>query len=358
MRILGASSIGAILAILLSILVLSVLFLPYESVLIGPFLPTSNATTTIISAANTTVPIQPVTTITQANVSEGNTTLYAYALSLINNDRQKYGLGNVTLSNEPSAQQHADSMLAQDYFSHWDTYGMKPYMRYTLLGGRGAVAENVAYQYSAACSILGCTGNINPKSSIQQMEYDMMYNDSQCCDNGHRYNILDANHTDVSVGVAYNSSTVYFVEDFENTYVSWKNYGPDAATYEMYLSGALPDSMSLSSILISYDSPVENMSKAQLAATSSYGYGTEVAGVVSSPLYYYPGLATITADHYSATGEQFSISFNLKNLIKSNGAGEYTVMLWLQRPGGADFLASTFTVFVASDGSIYFPSNV
>lgn len=27
-------------------------------------------------------------------------------------------------------------MLYYDYFSHWDTQGYKPYVRYTLLGGQ------------------------------------------------------------------------------------------------------------------------------------------------------------------------------------------------------------------------------
>ena len=69
--------------------------------------------------------------------------LVNYALSLINSDRQSNGLQNVSLSSIDSAQLHAEDMLKNGYFSHWDMNGYKPYMRYTLAGGQGAVAENM-----------------------------------------------------------------------------------------------------------------------------------------------------------------------------------------------------------------------
>src|SRR5271168_2868739 len=67
-----------------------------------------------------------VTSQSNPNVSSGP--LINYALSLINKDRATYGLKNVTLSPITSAQQHSESMLQYNYFSHWDIYGMKPYM--------------------------------------------------------------------------------------------------------------------------------------------------------------------------------------------------------------------------------------
>ena len=72
-----------------------------------------------------------------------------YSLTIINENRTSSGLSPVTLSPEPSGQQHADSMLTNNYFSHWDTLGEKPYMRYTTLNGTGFVEENVAYEYTS-----------------------------------------------------------------------------------------------------------------------------------------------------------------------------------------------------------------
>ena len=166
--------------------------------------PTSIATTSA-PQSNTTVPPGGSTTI--SNYAQ-NSTVDEYALSLINNDRKQYGLPPVALSDEASGQQHSNNMLRYGYLSHWDVYGMKPYMRYTLLGGRGAVSENVAFISIQSCGLFGCHGNINVEQALKNMEYSMMYNDSQCCNNGHRDNILDPNHDLVSIGISFNSSTV------------------------------------------------------------------------------------------------------------------------------------------------------
>ncbi|MDE1874293.1 MAG: CAP domain-containing protein [Candidatus Micrarchaeota archaeon] len=317
-----------------------------------------NLTSTVLqynSSQNGTI---LTTTAQQVSVSGTEAQLDAYALGLINADRQQFGLANVTLSSEPSAQQHSDSMLTNDYFSHWDPYGMKPYMRYTLVGGTGAASENVAFRESESCGLLGCSGAINVKQALQQMEYDMMYNDSACCNNGHRDNILDPSHNQVSIGISYNSSSVYFTEDFVDNYISWSNYGISASTDEMHLQGTLQNGYKLNSVQISYDPPVVNMTRAQLDNTSSYGYGQTVAGVVSSPLYYYTGIQTIDADQYSTQGNGFSISFSMRSTIDKNGPGEYTVLVWLNDTAGHGFLGSTYTVFVDSKGGIYVPNNV
>jgi uncharacterized protein YkwD len=371
----GEVSAEAVVSLLLVIVALSLLYISYGNGTLGSIIPNlthvesttsiyassttvTSTTATTISGPKTTIQSTATTTMATTTVPGVNQALFKYALSLINNDRKDYGLSNVTLSPETSGQQHSQDMLNRNYFSHWDTYGMKPYLRYTLLNGRGSVTENVAYQYSAMCGLLGCSGNINVTDSLKEMEYSMMYNDSECCNDGHRYNILDANHNQVSIGIAYNSSTVYFTEDFVDNYVNWTNYGPNAANYEMYMSGSLSNSFRINSTIITYEPPVSNMSIEELKLTSSYGYGGEVAGVVSSPLYYYPGLTTIVADKYSVTGNKFEIDFNMRDLISKNGAGEYTIFQWMDDQRGVPFLGSTFTVFVDSGGKIFVPKNV
>lgn len=287
-----------------------------------------------------------------------------YTLALINKDRQAYGLPNVTLSPITSAQQHADSMLQYGYFSHWDIYGMKPYMRYTLVGGLGAVQENVAFTKSGvkAClgSICNSFGNLNLTNAIAQMEYSMVYNDSICCKNGHRYNILNPYHNQVSIGIAYNSTTVYLVEDFINNYIDWFNNTPSInSNNEVTLEGDISQGYKLSTIEMSYDSPVANMTIQQLDSTSEYGYGQPIAGIVGSPLDYYSSIATIVADNYYTKGNDFLVSFNINKLIQSNGPGEYTVEVWLNDTNtGNTTIGSTYTIFINSNGKAYSPSNV
>jgi hypothetical protein len=57
------------------------------------------------------------------------------------------------------------------------------------------------------------------ENGIAVSEWAMMNNDLQCCNNGHRNNILDPRANRVSIGIAYDSSShiIYFVEDFELT---------------------------------------------------------------------------------------------------------------------------------------------
>jgi len=148
-----------------------------------------------------------------------------FTLGVINQERAAASLNPVVLSSVPSGQQHADSMVYYGYFSHWDNQGYKPYMRYTLLGGTGSVSENAALNYctksppdsarpiAARCSLQTI------EKAINGSEWMMMNNDSACCNNGHRANILDPLHDRVSVGIAYNSTTIFLVEDFENSYI-------------------------------------------------------------------------------------------------------------------------------------------
>ena len=301
------------------------------------------------SSTNTTT----ITTTTFEPSNQSNQSLYYYALSLINKDRQQYGLSNVTLSSESSGQQHAQSMLGNNYFSHWDIYGLKPYMRYTLLGGTGAVSENIAYQSSSECVLSVCSGTIEPKTALEGMEYSMMYNDSACCNNGHRDNILNPDHTQVSIGIAYNSSTIYFVEDFIDSYINWTKSTPSysGTNGELRLSGNLQNGASFSDIEVTYDPIVSVMSRAQLDNTTDYSYGKSVAGVVKSSRYYYQGLDTIVANDWSVQGGNIDISFGLKNLTEQYGAGEYTAIVWLNDSKGNSFVGSSYTLFLSQNGT-------
>ncbi len=284
--------------------------------------------------------------------------LVVYALSLINHDRNTYGLQNVTASNITSAQQHADSMLEYSYFSHWDTYGMKPYMRYTLLGGTGAVDENIGYIYSSLGE--------NVTKTLAQIEYDFVYNDEQCCNDGHRDNILDANHTQVSIGIAYNATTVYFVQDFINNYVSWMDNTPAAdASQNVYLSGILTPGYNLTSVEVSYDPPIMNLTPAELADSpynGPYAQGTVIAGVGYSRFgrrFFYPNITTVNATTYSIQANRFNVQFPLAGLIRQYGSGEYTVDLWLASGNSSgEFVGATYTFFVNGQDQLYVPNYV
>jgi uncharacterized protein YkwD len=129
--------------------------------------------------------------------------LQQYALNKINEDRAKYDLPPVYLSSNEAAQIHAEDILRTKAISHWTTDGMKPYMRYSIYNGTGYVAQNIA--------VIGVSGpgTINPYTGIYDSEWQFMHNDTICCNDDHRHNILDKHHTQVSIGIAYTDNFLY-----------------------------------------------------------------------------------------------------------------------------------------------------
>jgi hypothetical protein len=273
-----------------------------------------------------------------------------YALALINQDRASNGTGAVTLSFVPAAQQHADSMLYYGYFSHNDTQGYKPYMRYSFLGGRGADFENVAAEYNAH---FASTSDV--QGAIKDLEGSMMTDDLNCCANLHRDNILATLHTQVSIGVAYNSTTVIFDEEFENYYVVL-NFSQSggctlAGSCQVTLSGIPTDpsvTRHLYAVYVAYDKPPSPATAAELnAGPHEYGPGTLIGGVLPpcNPLLgecqQFISGTTVYADKWTNTSSLIDIEFSLNDFVNGQttvsgttpayGAGIYTIYVVLGR---------------------------
>jgi hypothetical protein len=217
-------------------------------------------------------------------------------------------------------------MLYYGYFSHIDTQGYKPYMRYSLLGGVGAMEENIAF-ISWGGPHYSDTGSV--ESSIKVLEYSMMYNDSSCCNNGHRDNILTALHNRVSIGVAYNSSVVYLVEDFENYYVNLK---PTVVRYSVSLNGTpLNSSLKSEGIAVFFDPvPVAENASTLDSGPREYDPGTLIGGVVPPCILSCGGFRTgmtVQADNWQFDSSQLTISFSLVQFVQKYGAGVYTLYL-------------------------------
>lgn len=245
--------------------------------------------------------------------------LVNYALSLINIDRTTHGLSNVSLSPIESAQEHAEDMLEHNYFSHWDTNGYKPYMRYTLAGGKGAVTENIAWQYSS--------GSLDVKEAIKNLEWSMVYDDAES-NWGHRDNILDPFHNRISIGIAYDNHNVYYVQDFEDNYIEWSTF-MNIDDGEVTLSGSFGiRQLSIESINIFYDPLPTNLTSDQLNSFYSGGYsqGTFV-GMALPPNYESVEGITITAQTWIQTDNNFQIRFDLSQAFNVYGRGVYTLYL-------------------------------
>lgn len=285
-----------------------------------------------------------------------SSTLVNYALGLINQDREANGESSVTLSSISSGQQHADSMAYYGYFSHWDTQGYKPYMRYTMLGGTGGVAENGGLDYctnsppsATLVTPASCTLQ-TIESGIANSEWSMMNNDATCCNNGHRDNILDPLHNRVSIGIAYNMSNdaVYFVEDFEDAYTSFGTpfYSSGAVT----LSGTTTVAIDVEEVMVAYDPLPSALTPAQLGAApynDGYGSGTSLGAVFApcpqgytcSPNTTDGGIA-VYASVWNLSSGGFEIQFDPSRFF-IDGPGVYTLYLF----DAGNSLYTTLSIF-------------
>ena len=294
------------------------------------------------------------------------TALRQHALDRINEDRKQYGLPPVSLSDNSAAQAHAEDVFETKQISHWTTDGEKPYMTYSRHDGIGDVAQNIATTGDLA-GYLSCVsgaflcGRIDPFEEIKDHEYAMMYDDDECCDNGHRDNILDKYHTHVSIGVAYDAYFLVLVQNFENQYIAWAdrinedNPSDDTITMAGYFEnnrdGYTSNDLILDALSIYYDeSPTRETYKDNID-TQSYGSG-ELVGVVVEPLrsgwfYEQPGNYTlIEAGEWQVSNKGFEIEFSLQELTIKHGDGVYTVTVWSKDENDDDFVASSISLFI------------
>jgi uncharacterized protein YkwD len=258
--------------------------------------------------------------------------LVGFSLTLINTDRTANGLSAVNLSSINSGQVHADDMLKNDYFSHWGTDGSKPYMRYTLAGGRGAVEENIAAYTQGAPS--------DREAALKNLENNMMNNDA-ASNWGHRDNILNPLHNEVSIGISYDNGHLYFVEDFINDYVQWSTF--TVIQNKVSLAGTLSKQMTLSEVDIFYDSLPLNLTRYQLDNSpynGAYTQGTFV-GMALPPNFQSQQGITITAQSWAQAGLTFQIEFDMSQAFNLYGKGVYTIYL---QAGSQDFL-TTYSIW-------------
>lgn len=217
--------------------------------------------------------------------------LRGYVLDLINKDRADVGLSEVSLSEIQAAQVHAEDVFKTRLISHWMTNGEKPHMTHTRYGGNGDVNQNVAvYGYTTAdCTVDTCE-KIDVLEAFRQLEYDMIYNDEACCNNGHRDNILDQYHTDVSIGIAYDDYFAVLVQNFEtNRFIQDDPVLTEDNTRRVVFEGFLSDGSTPESIHVWYDSLPSPQVYEEYKTSKFYDMGT-IRAVVAPLLeegYYY-----------------------------------------------------------------------
>ena len=281
--------------------------------------------------------------------------LVRHALELINEDRAAFGLEPVRLGSNAAAQVHAEDVFRNKQISHWMSNGEKPYMTYSRYEGIGSVGQNVAiagfnktqYDQCVQNTLYDCE-KINPITTIEELQYEMMYNDKECCDDGHRNNILNKYRTGVSIGIVYDEYYLVLVQNFEN------NYGLDIGMTDgaVQISGVL-DSSTVDHVAIHYDVIPSPDLYEQNKHMLSYS-GGELVAVVAKPLA--PGFFYEQPDEYrllvarewnSNANGSIDISFDLARAV--SGDGVYTISVIAKATqSGEIFEAASYSAIIDS----------
>ncbi|HKX81455.1 MAG TPA: CAP domain-containing protein [Nitrososphaera sp.] len=283
--------------------------------------------------------------------------LVSHALSLINKDRSDFGLGPVKLGSNTAAQVHAEDVFRNKQISHWLSNGEKPYMTYSRYGGEGGMGQNVAIAGFSRQQYDQCVNNvfydcekIDPIATIEELQYEMMYNDLECCADGHKNNILNNFRTDVSIGIAYDQYYLVLVQNFEN------NYGLDIEVTDqsVTISGDF-DAGAIDHVAIYYDPlPTPETYEANKRLLS-YSQGELVAAFVKPlpPGFHYEqpeGYTLLVADRWSALkGSPVDVSFNLAKAV--SGDGVYSVAVIAESKEGESFEAAAYSAVIASESA-------
>jgi uncharacterized protein YkwD len=299
----------------------------------------------------------PAITILQPSSQQPRTVpreeLVQHVLDRVNKDRTDMGLLPVKLSSNEAAQMQAEDVFRTKQISHWTTKGEKPYMTYTQYDGEGSVQQNVAiagfspeqYEQCVTNILVECE-KIEPLSTIEQLQNEMMYNDKECCNDGHRNNILDPHHTHVSIGIVYDQYYLAFVQNFENNY----GLNVDVENSEIKVSGTLLDGQ-LDHIAIYYDEMPTREVYEQNKDLLSYSAGELVAMVVKPlpPGYYYEspqGYNLIEANRWNVQRDSVDVTFDLADAVDKDGA--YTLFAQV-KDGNEMFDVTSYSVFVNSE---------
>ena len=296
-----------------------------------------------------------------------------FMLGLINEERRKAGVPEVSLGDNNAAQIHAENAIRDCISGHWGTDGLSLSMRYSLAGSYQWGAENASgYDY---CLTEEERPSYRPIQSIQSELREHM--DGYMNSTGHANNILDPWHRKVNLGLVWDTHQMWTVQYFEGDYVDCSvaptiegtTLRVSCTVKEVFPSNALPQQFF-------YDPPPHALTRGQITRGSSYGL-TKIVALLREQAgegYYWP-TDEEEATHYSGctpydvdpsepppsspdeatslhnaaklcerseetvtipwiTGEEtisgraFTLSHDIESVLTEHGTGVYTLLVW------------------------------
>ena len=197
-----------------------------------------------------------------------------YMLGLINAERKKAGVPEVSLGDNNAAQIHVENSVSDCVWGHWGTDGLGPPMRYSLAGDYQSNGENVSG--SRYCLSDEERPRYRPIQSVQSELRDHMnlYMNSP----GHKRQILYPWHRKVNLGLLWDTHQMWTVQHFEGDYA-------DCSVPPTIEGTTLRASCTVSEVFpsnyyvqqIHYDAPPHVLTRGQIARSYSYRSGNRVA---------------------------------------------------------------------------------
>jgi len=260
-------------------------------------------------------------------------------VEVINRDRSAAGLSAVEFSADLSraADAHCLEMLREDYTSHWNRDGWKPYLRYAAAGIRDATAENIA-----------SFGQNDFPADLEATWGEMLAGHRRFMaekppSDGHRQNVLNPQHTHVGIGVAAASKGVRMMEVFAARYAQLEPLPLRARLRDaLGVRGRIASrKVQFFALSVFYEPLPRPMTLLDLAATSSYGLPDEEQvhrPRLENMLYTDGTRGTVAVE---PTGH-----FHAPLSFWKGRPGVYTVLVWVRRPGGKPFPGAMTSLLV------------
>ncbi len=283
-------------------------------------------------------------------------TLRAGHLEQINARRAYHGLGALTLDAGQAAQSHALELAQGAYVSHWDRWGLAPYMRYSREGGPGYSQENISVSTYPDLALGACI----PDSYDYQQELDEALA-GLMASSGHRDALLSTHHRQVQLGLARFCEGVVLVQVLIADLVTWSR-APRIEGNMLILEGVASPPARITGelqVLLAWEPLPQPYTVPQLSQTRCYSQPRYVAAALKrnrpgaqvrvtashclTPAQTDPQSASLTRpaqpsaesylipllvrDRWDAYGPRFALRLAVGDLLATYGEGIYTVSL-------------------------------
>ena len=141
-------------------------------------------------------------------------------LQVINESRKRYNAAPVKLDILASrvANKICIEAANNNYTSHWNLNGEKPYQRYAFAGGNDHVSENA---YGEWMSEEFDTSDLSI-SNLMKSGHNIFMSEKAPAD-GHKKNIIDKTHNYVGIGIAIDGGQFRYYEEFIDRYYTFEN---------------------------------------------------------------------------------------------------------------------------------------